>query len=773
MHGGIVLQKLKTKKNKYLSLFVKKSIKYFTILYFIIALTIPLVLTSYHLVREKTINNSYNKLVEGFHTLETQIMNLQGISDILMNDSDFSQLLLLKGLPQSENYMHINAVQTKLRKLCIEQEFISNVYIIFKNNPIFISNYISADDYKNVYPHFFNYEDQPVREWYGTFFTEKYIMKFLPQRHVYSKYYSSNYFDAVTCMINNSNYRAINLTSSIACTIDSKNLLNSMLDKDIVENGFAYIVDSEGNMIFRHNYKYEHQLENILNFEEINFQSKKYLMLTNKSTKLGLCSVAGIPVNIFRKNIASMISLVLLYSIIGICVILIVSLCFSAKETISMKRLIDVAFNTSNITFNNKNNEYSYINNVIQQIGSVNVQQSERINTLNNSIKALILENLFTLGVYSKKEENEIISYFNNKFQMFCVVKLQFLGNSDKSLEQSLSLEIENALKTAINNQYVLLNFHHDEIIFVIFFDETNNKDVEILRRRLKEKLNEVILLLSSNMQSCPIINMGMSMIVSGVRKARDAYIQASYAINTNRNSEESGVYLYNTPRSFYNRKIFDIGELLKIYNSILSGDETLVNQIFKEIYKCITKCYLNEQEQLQVFFTLRQTVYTAYIEIINGYMENTREKVPAFPEYIPDKDFERQFNVLVKFSISLCDLIAANKKSKNEKLKTEIINYIQMNYYNINLTAANIAEEMLLSEKYVFSFIKEQTGKSLGQYIEDIRVSKAEEYLVNTEYTNKKIAQICGFGSENTFYRTFSKKHGLSPKIWRKIHKK
>jgi len=760
---------VRTEKNKYLRLFIRRSLKYFMILLFIIFLTIPLVLTSYQLVKRNTINSSYAKLDEGLRTLEFQMMKLKSISNILLSDTNFTQLLLLKGLPQSENYVDINTVQRKLRELCLEEEFLSNVYILFKDNPIFISNYISSDNYEAVYPQFVDIKGQTAEEWRQEPFQEKYIMKVLPQQQVYSKYYDNNYFEGIPCMINNSHFSTINLASSIIGIIDTRYLLNTMLDKDILESGFAYIANSEGDIIFRHHYKNEDRLQKVTNLDEIEFDARRYLIVTAESTKLGLQSVAGIPVDIFQKNIASMIRLVFLYSMIGICTILIASICFSVKETLSIRKLIDAAANISHISFNSKNNEYSYINNVIRKIGDMNAEQSNHIHTLNNSIKALVLENLFTLGVYTKREEKEILSYFNNSFHLFCVVKIRLFDNTTETLDSNIKSEIEKALKASVTHQYVLLNFHQEDIVLVIFFDETDNCDVEILRNRLQDKLYEVIHSVSKNHGPHPVMAMGVSMIVSGVKNARNAYLQASYAINSNQNSLSNEVYFYNTPKSTFNKRIFDIGELLKLYNVILSGDKKLILQICNGMFESVTKSYLSEQEQLQVFFTLRQTVYNAYIEITSGHMDEATGEGNSFPEYVPHKSMEEQFNELIEFTISLCDIVDANKRSNNEKLKERIIDYIEMNYHNMDLTADRIAEEMLISEKYVFAFIKEQTGKSLGKYIEDTRISKAEEYLARTEYTNKKIAQVCGFGSENTFYRAFAKKHGISPTVWRK----
>lgn len=764
------MERIRLEWKKHLKLFRKRIFRYFIILVCIVILTVPLIFTSYNLMREKIINNSYDTLKKGLVNFETQIMNLQRISHILISDKDFSQLLLLKGFPQNEDYVCINAVQNKLRKLCLDQELISNVHLVFRNNPVYISNYISTDDYNKVYPLFFNYVDQTVDEWYKEIFMEKFKIKFLPQSSIYSKYYNDNYFEAITCILNNSTYGNIDFASAIACTVNLKSLLNSLLDRDISKHGFIYIRDIEGNIIFKHNYDLDQQLENVPNFGEIKIGGNKHLILKSESLNLGLSAVAGIPASVFRENIKSIISIVILYSIIGIMIILIISLYFSIKETISVKKLIEIAFNASNIAFNVRDNEYSYIDTAIKQIRSVNTQQSEHIDVLKNSIRALIFENLFSLGVFTDKDEEEIIEYFDHNFKKFCVVKVRFIADIEKSYENYLFSEIDDILKNTADAQYISLNFRDKENILVFFFDEIGNTDAELIRRKLRIILNKTIVSMLNKIALCPPITMGVSMVVQGVRKAKDAYIQANYAVDLDDTHKESGIILYETPKSQSNWKFFDIAELLKIYNSVLSGDTELMLKVFDHICSLIDKNNPSEQEQLQILFTLRQTLYTAYMDTINNLTDFKQEEIPipAFPDYLPDKDFKRQLNILLGFSKNLCSVIEKNRRSQNKKLRKEILDYINLNYHNAGLNAANIAEEMLISEKYVFSFMKEQTGKSLGQYVEDIRVLKAEELLLRTDYTNKSISQICGFGSENTFYRAFLKKHGLSPRLWK-----
>ena len=74
---------------------------------------------------------------------------------------------------------------------------------------------------------------------------------------------------------------------------------------------------------------------------------------------------------------------------------------------------------------------------------------------------------------------------------------------------------------------------------------------------------------------------------------------------------------------------------------------------------------------------------------------------------------------------------------------------------------------EFHVSENFVLQLVKEGTRKSFKNYVEGLRIDKADHMLMNTNETNADIALACGFGSETTFYRAFARKHGVTPSKW------
>lgn len=64
--------------------------------------------------------------------------------------------------------------------------------------------------------------------------------------------------------------------------------------------------------------------------------------------------------------------------------------------------------------------------------------------------------------------------------------------------------------------------------------------------------------------------------------------------------------------------------------------------------------------------------------------------------------------------------------------------------------------------------FFKLRTGRTLSDYIVDIRIGHAARRLVDTTMTSAEICYECGFNNISNFNRLFRKKKGCSPKEFR-----
>ena len=101
-----------------------------------------------------------------------------------------------------------------------------------------------------------------------------------------------------------------------------------------------------------------------------------------------------------------------------------------------------------------------------------------------------------------------------------------------------------------------------------------------------------------------------------------------------------------------------------------------------------------------------------------------------------------------------------------------QVIRYINL-HYTEEIRLSQLAELTDMTPVSFSRFFKLRTGKSLSDYIIDIRLGHATRQLVDSTKTVAEICYECGFNNLSNFNRIFKKKKGCSPKEFREIYYK
>ena len=93
--------------------------------------------------------------------------------------------------------------------------------------------------------------------------------------------------------------------------------------------------------------------------------------------------------------------------------------------------------------------------------------------------------------------------------------------------------------------------------------------------------------------------------------------------------------------------------------------------------------------------------------------------------------------------------------------------------HYQEDIRLAEMAEMVGMTPVSFSRFFHLRTGKTLSDYIIDIRLGFATRLLVDSSQTIAEICYDCGFNNLSNFNRMFRKKKGCSPKEFRENYRK
>lgn len=102
------------------------------------------------------------------------------------------------------------------------------------------------------------------------------------------------------------------------------------------------------------------------------------------------------------------------------------------------------------------------------------------------------------------------------------------------------------------------------------------------------------------------------------------------------------------------------------------------------------------------------------------------------------------------------------------EGLLPESIKYIN-EHYPENIIIKNLAEIEHYNESYYCEWFKRKTSLSPMEYLKRLRIEKAKELLIGTDYSISQIAEQVGYSFNSSFSRIFKEAEDLSPAQYRK----
>jgi len=143
-----------------------------------------------------------------------------------------------------------------------------------------------------------------------------------------------------------------------------------------------------------------------------------------------------------------------------------------------------------------------------------------------------------------------------------------------------------------------------------------------------------------------------------------------------------------------------------------------------------------------------------------------------ALAAELRERGFAYQDAVRAELSLLLVDLTRlsapAGAPAKIAPLVAEVFSVIDARYAE-PLSLTHVARAVGRSASHVTHVVRQQTGLTVLEWIQERRLDEARRRLRDTDEEVAIVAERVGIGSANHFIRLFQRAHGLSPGAWRR----
>lgn len=262
----------------------------------------------------------------------------------------------------------------------------------------------------------------------------------------------------------------------------------------------------------------------------------------------------------------------------------------------------------------------------------------------------------------------------------------------------------------------------------------------------------------------CPLF-IGVGSIVSAVQDFSQSYEQAIYALESVRNHQGASYMVFTNQLQEKRKALVPFAIEKELIEAVKKGDIQQGLQKFDAYYSVILQA---ADYQLRPVRKTMENLFILLTRTMNelGYEENIQT------------DFDRLDTITQIKEVARAHLSAIIEKIRDwrmngvEGLLLQAKDFID-HHYERPISLEEVAEKIGLSSYYLSKLFKEQFQISFIEYVTQLRIRKAKDFLLEGTLSLKEIALTIGYKDPNYFSRVFKKETGLSPREYRSRYQK
>jgi AraC-like DNA-binding protein len=419
-----------------------------------------------------------------------------------------------------------------------------------------------------------------------------------------------------------------------------------------------------------------------------------------------------------------------------------------------------ISGNQSFTELNTGINELDFINKNVQKLIVENSRISEDQNMKDSLMKKYFyitkLKNIYT-------DFGEIKQYIlNNKYFSLIYFIIHYKENFYRIGDDlnKATFFITKLIQSIVGGKYpesLTFQIELNKVVSIISFNRSS-MDVCALENALLERLE------SENEYMFLTVVRGS--VYKDISQISSAYNEIFHISNQRKLNQETQILTPESLQGEHNR--FHLtNDHEKYFTNHLSNGEVdkcmdLVNRIID----------INYHRDVRQSYFQRLSIYLVNksVNIINSLKLNFSEPVDVETVYdqINKCSMVAHFkNLFAEFLPKISKPILEHRKSQ-DYIRNYVTEYIDR-HYSEDIYLDLLADNLNITSNYLSQHFKLATGLCFKEHLNNIRMNRARELLLNTDKKIKEISHEVGYRNENTFIRSFKKINGSAPGEFRK----
>ena len=208
-----------------------------------------------------------------------------------------------------------------------------------------------------------------------------------------------------------------------------------------------------------------------------------------------------------------------------------------------------------------------------------------------------------------------------------------------------------------------------------------------------------------------------------------------------------------------------------RLTDAVTHGDRIVVDQTLDELFQ------VNFVERPitpavgRLFISELLSTAVNCLPLLRNRTELGDEKCNEYLTAIHEASPKRQFGLLRDFYHVLTRSAEFTRQEGGAEQIAQVIDYLNGHFRDSDLSLASIADTFALNASVLSTSFKQQTGKNLSAYLEDLRIQEAQRLLRTTDMTINRIAEEVGYLSANTFCRAFRRNTGYNTSTYKTMN--